>query len=67
MNEFFWASGHLGWGIVTLFVFTGLWWLLADLVWRLTHIGIKRLAAAMGGGWIIGAGLILFAFYLGNR
>lgn len=66
MNEFFWVSGHLGWGAVAFFVFTGLWWLLADLVWRLTRVGIKRLAAAMLSGWIFGAGLIFLTFYLGN-
>jgi hypothetical protein len=67
MNGFFWTSGHLGWGIFALVVFTGLWCLLSDLVWRLSGIKIGRLAAAMTTGWIIGVGLILLGFYLGNR
>jgi hypothetical protein len=67
MNGFFWTSGHLGWGIFALVVFTGLWCLLSDLVWRLSSIKIGRLAAAMTTGWIIGVGLILLGFYLGNR
>ncbi len=66
MNEFFWVSGHLGWGTVALFVFTGVWWLLADLMWRLTRVKIKRLGAVMVFGWMIGAGLILLPFYVGN-
>lgn len=66
MNGFFWVSGHLGWGIFVLVIFTGLLWLLADLVWRLTRVGIKQLAAAMLIGWIIGFGLILLGFYLGT-
>lgn len=63
MNEFFWtSSGHLGWGIFALVVFTGLWWLLSDLVWRLRNVRIGRLAVAMSIGWIIGVGLILLVF-----
>lgn len=67
MNGFFWSSSHLGWGIFTLIVFTCLCLLLADLVWRLTRVGVRRLAVTMVSGWLIGSGLILLAFYLGNR
>ena len=66
MSEFFWTSGHLGWGVFALVVFTCLWLLLTDLVWRLTRVRIRRLAAAMVSGWLIGFGLILLAFYSGN-
>jgi hypothetical protein len=66
MNGFFWTSGHLGWGIFALAVFTGLWWLLSDLVWRLSNVRIGRLAVAMLIGWVIGVGLILLRFYLSN-
>lgn len=67
MNAFFWTSGHLGWGIFAFVVFTGLWCLLSDLVWRLRNVRIGRLAFAMSIGWIIGVGLILLGFYLANR
>ena len=67
MNEFFWTSGHLGWGIFALAMFTGLWALLADLIWRLRNMRIGRLAAAMSAGWIIGSALILLCFQLGSR
>jgi hypothetical protein len=67
MNGLFWTSGHLGWGIFALAVFTGLWCLIFDLVWRLSSIRIARLAAAMLIGWSIGAGLILLGCYLGNQ
>lgn len=67
MNGFFWTCGHLGWGIFALAVFTGLWWLLSDLVWRLSSVRIGRLAVAMLIGWVVGVGLILLRFYLGNR
>ena len=67
MNEFFWTSGHLGWGIFALAMFTGLWALLADLIWRLRNMRIGRLAAAMSAGWIIGSALILLCFHLGGR
>lgn len=67
MNEFFWASGHLGWGVFALVVFTALWGLFSDLVWRLRNVRIGKLAVAMSIGWIVGAGLILLGFYLCNR
>lgn len=64
MSSFFWTSGHFGWGIFALIVFTALWWLLSDLVWRLKSVSFRRLAAAMLIGWVIGVGLILLAFGL---
>ena len=67
MNEFFWTSGHLGWGIFALAMFTGLWALLADLIWRLRNMRIGRLAAAMSVGWVIGSALILLCFQFGSR
>lgn len=67
MSSFFWTSGHLGWGIFALVVFTALWCLFSDVVWRLTSVKIGRLVASMSAGWIIGVGLILLGFYLGNR
>jgi hypothetical protein len=65
MNGFFWTSGHLGWGVFAFVAFTGLWCLLADLVWRLRSVRIGRLMVAMLIGWIIGVGLILWGFSLG--
>jgi hypothetical protein len=62
MNEFLWASGHLGWGIFALLVFTGLWALLTDLVWRLQRMRLARLLAMMGLGWIAGIAMLVLAF-----
>ncbi|UJJ57579.1 hypothetical protein [Rhodanobacter denitrificans] len=62
MNDFLWSSGHLGWGVFALAVFTGLWWLLSDLYWRLQNIRISRLLVTLAIGWAIGAGLILLSF-----
>ena len=64
MDDFFWVSGHLGWGIFTLAFFTGLWILLSDLIWRVKNVRIGRLGLAMSTGWIIGVCLILLWFYL---
>lgn len=63
MNDFLWTSGHLDWVIFVLVVFTGIWFLLFDLVWRLTNVRIGRLAVAMSIGWIIGFGLVLLTLY----
>lgn len=67
MNGFLWSSGHLGWGIFSLVVFTGLWWLLTDLYWRLKSTRIGWLLATVAAGWLVGAGLILLGFYIASR
>ncbi|HET6586266.1 MAG TPA: hypothetical protein VFG67_00670 [Oleiagrimonas sp.] len=67
MNGFLWAYDHLGWGIFSVTVFTVLWWLLGDLVWRLKNIGFGRFLAAMFSGWLVGVGLIVLGFFLGSR
>ena len=67
MNGFFWTAGHLGWGVFSLLVFTGLWCLLFDLIWRLKSARISQLAVPMSIGWIIGAGLILLGFHFAAR
>jgi len=63
MNAFFWTCGHIGWGLFAVLVFTGLWWFLSDVVWRLKSSPVRRLAVMMSGGWIIGIGLILLGFH----
>ncbi len=67
MNDFFWSSGHLGWGIFALLSFSALWWLLCDLVWRLSRYRIGLLATAMFSGWIIGVLATLLGYYLGHK
>lgn len=66
MNGFFWTFNHLGWGFFSLVVFTGMWFLFTDLVWRMKSIRVGRLIVAMSTVWIIGAALVLLGFYLGN-
>jgi hypothetical protein len=43
-------------------VFSGLWLLLADVIWRLRNIKIRRLAAIIAMGWLIGSLLIVLGF-----
>jgi hypothetical protein len=64
MSGFLWASGHLGWGIFALGIFTGLWLLLADWHWRVRRTRFASLLLATGFGWIIGAGVIVLIVYL---
>jgi len=64
MNAFWWASGHLGWGVFTLIVFTAIWGLFFDFCWRLLAIRIGRLLALMAIGWMLGIGCIVFSFYM---
>jgi len=64
VNGFLWASGHLGWPLFALIVLTGLCWLAMDLVWRLTSIGVRRLAATAFVVWIVGMAVILLGFWV---
>lgn len=66
MSAFFWAAGHIGWPVFALLVFTGLWWLLGDLVWRMTKIAIRRLAATMLVGWLAGFVVIVLVAFAGR-
>lgn len=67
MSSFLWASGHLGWGIFSIVVFTGLWLLLTDLYWRLKITRINRLLFPVAAGWLVGVGLILLTCYIANQ
>ena len=49
--------------VLFLAVFTGLWCLLFDVVWRMKSVRIGRLAVAMSAGWVAGVALILLGFY----
>lgn len=66
MSDFLWFPGHLGWGVFTLAVFTGLWWLLGDLYWRLQSIRISRFLFASVIGWVLGAALIILGFHIAS-
>jgi hypothetical protein len=67
MSEFFWSSGHLGWSLFTLIVFTALWCLLGDVYWRLRNTRSSRFLSVLVVSWAIGVGAITLAFHLANR
>jgi len=67
MSGFLWESGHLVWSVFALMVFSGLWLLLSDVVWRLWNTTIVRLAAVMATAWIAGVVLIGLGFYFFSR
>lgn len=67
MNEFLWESGHLGWGIFAVAIFTGLWILLADLYWRLKTTRMLSLLCRATAGWAFGIALIVLGVWLSNR
>ena len=67
MMEYFWNSGHLAWGVFALIVFSCLWLLCADLCWRLVSVKAGKFMMLAGIGWWIGAGIVLFGFYLMTR
>lgn len=59
MTQFFWSAGHIGWAFFALLVFTGVWWLVADLAWRQVVASGRSLALVFGGCWFLGVALIL--------
>jgi hypothetical protein len=67
MRQFFWTSGHLGWGFFAFTVYTCLWFLLIDLYWRNRSTRMANLLTVATSGWIIGAGLIILIFWFANR
>jgi hypothetical protein len=67
MDDFFWDCGRLGWGAFSVLVFSMLWFLAGDLVWRLCNVRIGRLALSMAIGWTAGAGAIVLAVFLAER
>jgi hypothetical protein len=67
MNGFLWSSGHLGWGVFSLLVFTVLWWLFADLAWRLKKVRLGWFVGVMAAAWAIVASLIVAGFWLANQ
>lgn len=67
MNDFFWVSGHLGWELFAVIVFTGLWWLVADVFWRMKRMARARFARLVCIGWLAGIGLILLGCWLAGR
>lgn len=64
MSDFFWTSGHLGWGLFAIMVFSAVWLLFSDFVWRLRNVRIVRLALTMSASWIVGVGLIVAGLYI---
>lgn len=61
MSEFFWSSGHLGWGCFFILVYTCACLLAGDLVWRLVTVSTRRLMALFSVCWLLGVGVILLA------
>lgn len=67
MSHFLWASGHLGWGIFAVVVFTGLWLVATDLYWRTKSVRFVRLLVTTVVAWVAGVAIIVLTFYLVNR
>ena len=61
MSGFFWSSGHLGWGVFSILIFSGVWLLVCDLAWRLWSTRAARLIAVSATLWVIGIVAILLA------
>lgn len=59
MSPFFWTSGHLGWGIFSALIFSGVWLLMGDIAWRLWTTRVARLIAVLATSWTIGIIAIL--------
>jgi hypothetical protein len=53
MIEFFWASNHIDWLFFAVLVFSGLWLLLSDLVWRVKSMRFGWIPLVMSGVWAI--------------
>jgi hypothetical protein len=59
MSKLFWTSGHFGWTFFAFLVFTALGFIVIDLLWRLTNMGIRKITLMALTGWVAGIILIL--------
>lgn len=60
MTGFFWTSGHISWLFFAILVFSGLWLLLSDLVWRVKSARFGWIPLAMFAGWVIAIALMVW-------
>jgi hypothetical protein len=67
MKEFFWSSGHIGWGVFAAVVFTVLWLVVSDCIWRIKTVGFGRFATILSAGWAVGIVLIVLVFCVGSH
>lgn len=61
MSSFFWASDHVGWLFFAILVFSGLWLLLSDLIWRMKSARSGRIAAVMCALWAVVVVVMIWA------
>jgi hypothetical protein len=54
MMTFFWSSGHIGWPLFAVIVFSVLILLATDIVWRMLRIQVRRLLCLTALFWVIG-------------
>lgn len=66
MSKLFWTSGHFGWTFFAFVVLTALGFIVIDLVWRLTNMGIRKIALMAIVGWAAGIILILLVIPSGR-
>lgn len=59
MKGFFWSFGHIGWGIFAVAIFTVLWLLVSDWIWRTKTVSFVRFVVIFLMGWVAGVGLII--------
>ena len=67
MTALLWSSGHIGWALIALAVFSVAWLLATDLAWRFARTRVRNLAIAAGGAWLLGVGLIVLVAVLSGR
>jgi hypothetical protein len=66
MSKLFWTSGHFGWTFFAFLVFTALGFIVIDLLWRLTNMGIRKITLMALTGWVAGIILILLVIPSGH-
>jgi len=59
MTSFFWSQGHLGWPLFGVLVYSVLFLLAGDIVWRLTPAPFRKILAVMALVWAAGMAVLV--------
>lgn len=63
ISDFVWSAGHIGWPLFSIIVFSVLWLIATDVVWRIVRISFRNLLIRAVLAWMIGVAVVV-GFYL---
>lgn len=62
MTPFVWSAGHIGWPLFGILVFSGLFLLVTDIVWRTVRMPFGKLFLCASVIWAVGIAIALILY-----